>query len=138
MAHRLYYHLVWTTRDRAALIDAGIAGFLTNYLRAIAIRERAQILEIGIVATHVHVLLTARPTTVLPALIQALKGSSSHESRKRQVTTSGTALRWSSGYHLSTVGDRQLEVVRAYVRNQPKCNPDDAISGSSGDLGSRQ
>jgi putative transposase len=137
MAHRLYYHLVWTTRDRAPLIDAGIAGFLSNYLRGIAVRERAQILEVGIVATHIHLLLTARPMTALPGLIQALKGSSSHEARKRRVTTSGLELRWASGYHLSTVGERQLEVVRAYVRNQPRHHPEHAILGWSGDLGSR-
>jgi REP element-mobilizing transposase RayT len=137
MAYRLYYHLVWTTRDRAALIDAGIAGFLSNYLRAIAVRERAQILEIGIVANHVHLLLTARPTTVIPALIQALKGSSSHAARKGGVATTGAELRWASGYHLSTVGERQLAAVREYVRKQPRRHPEQAIRGWSGDLGSR-
>ncbi|HKV73126.1 MAG TPA: IS200/IS605 family transposase [Gemmatimonadales bacterium] len=137
MAFRLYYHLVWTTRDRAALIDAGVAGFLSNYLRAIAVREKAQILEIGIVATHVHVLLAARPTTVMPALIQALKGSSSHAARKAGVATTGVELRWASGYHLSTVGERQLAGVREYVRNQPHHHPEHAVQGWSGDLGSR-
>jgi putative transposase len=137
MADRLYYHLVWTTRDRAALIDAGTAGFLANYLRAIATREKAQILEIGIVSTHIHLLLTTRPTTVLLVLIQALKGSSSHAARKNGVATTNVELRWAQGYHLSTVGERQLDVVRAYVRGQPLHHPEHAITGWSADLGSR-
>ncbi|MEO8030943.1 MAG: IS200/IS605 family transposase [Gemmatimonadota bacterium] len=137
MAHRLYYHLVWTTRDRQPLIDAGIAGFLTTFLRAVATREGAQLLEIGVVATHVHLLLTAPPTAVLPNLIQALKGASSRVAKRDGASSTGVELRWAQGYHLSTIGERQLEQVRHYLRKQSAHHPDHAINDWSGDLGSR-
>ena len=135
MHHRLYYHLVWTTRDRAPLIDAGLAGFLCRFLRAMAARESAQILEIGIVATHVHLLLRTEPVTELPRLIQSLKGASSRLGRKEGHSTSGKQLRWAQGYSLETVGQRQLQMVRDYLRRQPLHHPAEAISGWSGDIG---
>ena len=49
MWHRLYFHVVWTTRDREPLIDARYAVFLSRFLRAVARQERSQILEIGLV-----------------------------------------------------------------------------------------
>ena len=33
MFHRLYCHVVWTTREREPVIDAGLAAFLTRFLR---------------------------------------------------------------------------------------------------------
>src|SRR5437660_668164 len=47
MLDRIYCHIVWTTRDRQPLIDAGLARFLCGFLRAVATQENARILEIG-------------------------------------------------------------------------------------------
>jgi REP element-mobilizing transposase RayT len=57
MRHRLYYHLVLTTRGRAPMIDAMIARYLSDTLPAIALAERTRALELGIVATHVHMVV---------------------------------------------------------------------------------
>jgi len=134
MHHRLYYHPVWTTRDRAPLIDAGLAGFLCRFLRAMAARESAQILELGIVSTHVHLLFRAEPVTELSKLIQLLKGASSHLGRKEGHSNSGKQLRWAQGYSLETVGERQLPVVREYIRSQPVRHREEAIHDWSGDI----
>ena len=136
MSHRLYYHLVWTTRDRAPLIDAGLAAFLVRFLRATATRESAELLEIGIVSTHLHVLLSARQTTSLPRLVQLMKGASSNIARKEGHSGTGMELRWAPGYRLDSVSARQLEAVRAYVRNQCRRHPDQAIPGWRFDPGS--
>src|SRR3954462_863360 len=55
--HRLYLHLVWTTRAREPLIDCALARFLCRFLRAMARKQRAYGLEIGMVQTHVHLLV---------------------------------------------------------------------------------
>lgn len=136
MSQRLYYHLVWTTRDRAPLIDAGLAAFLVGFLRATATRERAELLEIGIVSTHVHVLLSAHQTTNLSRLVQLLKGASSNIARKEGHSNTGKDLRWAPGYRLDSVSARQVEAVRAYVRNQFRRHPEYAIPGWRFDPGS--
>jgi hypothetical protein len=51
MFHELYAHLAWTTRDRLPLIDFEGARFLTRILRALARKEHAYVLEIGLVST---------------------------------------------------------------------------------------
>ena len=66
MRHRLYVHLVWTTRERARLIDRDLARFLCGFLRAMARKERAYVLEIGMVQTHVHLLVRVHPPCQSP------------------------------------------------------------------------
>jgi REP element-mobilizing transposase RayT len=73
--HHVYVHVVWTTRDRVARIDAPLAEFLCRFLRDVARQERALILEIGLVATHVHLLARLHPTTRLPRLMRASKAA---------------------------------------------------------------
>ena len=133
MVHRLYYHIVWTTRDRSPLIDAGLARFLTGFLRAIAHDERARILEMGLVRTHVHLLVRAHPQTDLSRLLQRLKGSSASVAGKERHSSEGNRLRWAKGYSIYTVGSRDLVAVREYLRAQPVRHPDEAIPGWPGD-----
>ena len=128
MRHRIYVHAVWTTKDRLPLIDARAATYLDEHLRIIARQERARVLELGIVATHVHALIRLHPTTVIPRLLQRLKGSTSASLRRLPVGVSGQS-GWERGYNLQSVGERSIDAVGAYVRNQPTHHPDDAIPG---------
>src|SRR5437879_4128508 len=109
MRHRLYYHITWTTLNREPLIDNGIAEFLCRYLRVVAHQERARVLEIGVVTTHVHVLVRAHPQTDLTRLVQRSKGGSSAIAGKERHSTTGTRLKWNKGYSIVTLGPRSLE-----------------------------
>jgi REP element-mobilizing transposase RayT len=133
MIHRLYCHVVWTTRNREPLIDAGLARFLCDFLRGVARQERAKILEIGMVTTHVHLLLRNHPTTDLSRLLQRLKGGSAAIAGKEAHSTDGNLLRWAKGYSIHSVGPRQLAAVRTYLRAQPAHHPDQVIPGWGGD-----
>ena len=133
MLHRLYYHVVWTTRDREPLIDAGLARFLCTFLRGVARQERAVILEIGLVRTHVHLLVRAHPTTDLSRLLQRLKGGSAVIAGRERHSSEGKALRWAKGYSIHTVGARSLVAVRQYLRAQPTHHPKEAILAWRGD-----
>ncbi|MFI5235895.1 MAG: IS200/IS605 family transposase [Gemmatimonadales bacterium] len=131
MRHRLYYHLVWTTRDREPSVTARLAEFLCRYLRHVALEERARILEIGAVSTHLHLLLAADPQTPLPRLIQRLKGGSARVAFKDNVGV----IRWAQGYNLETITPSDIDGVRAYLRSQPTHHPEQAIDGWRGDAG---
>jgi len=65
MRDRIYVHIVWTTRDRQPTIDARVATFLARYLPAVARQERAGVHALGIVRSHVHLLLQLHPTTAV-------------------------------------------------------------------------
>jgi REP element-mobilizing transposase RayT len=129
MRHRLYVHLCWTTRNRAALIDKGIARFLEGFLAAVAQQERGQLLAIGIVRTHVHLLLRLHPTTSIPRLVQRLKGGSSVVATREGHGTGGGRLQWEKGYNIHSVSERALRQVAQYIVAQPLRHPNEAIAG---------
>jgi putative transposase len=133
MRQRLYVHVVWTTRDRRSLISARVARFLTGFLRGVARQEGAQVLEIGLAADHVHLLVRLDVTTRLPRLVQRWKGGSAAVARQEGQGSPGTPLRWSKGYAIQSVSPRALPAVRAYLRAQAQHHPDRAIAGWDGD-----
>ena len=132
MRHRLYIHLVWTTPEREKLIDANLARFLGRFLRAMARKERAYVLEIGMVQTHIHLLVRVHPTVPISTLVKRLKGASSALAAKESIGAS--RLRWAKGYSADTVSARAIDCVRAYLRRQPTNHPDEAIVGWKGDI----
>jgi REP-associated tyrosine transposase len=127
MRSRLFYHLVWTTRDRSPLLDQAAGRFLERYLRAVARQEHARILALGLVRTHVHVLFEARTTTALPRLVQRFKGGSSALINREGHTDGPRPIRWAKGYAIHTVGTRGLRAARAYVENQGEHHPSERI-----------
>lgn len=128
MRDRLYVHVVWITRDREPTIDARVATFLARYLRAVARQERAGFHALGMVRTHVHLLLQLHPTTNISRLLQRLKGGSSVLAN-REGHAGTRPLRWAKGYDIESVSPRALGAARAYVLGQAKHHPQDAIPG---------
>jgi len=133
MRHRLYYHIIWTTRGRLPLLNAELAAFLGRYLRNIARQERAHMLEMGIVTTHLHLLVRTDPQTNLSRLAQRFKGGSAHQANVERLGQGADGLRWAKGYTLETVSPRDLNAVRQYLRTQHERHPEDAIPGWAGD-----
>lgn len=133
MRHRLYIHLVWTTRGRERLIDRDLARFLCRFLRSMARKERAYILEIGMVQTHVHLLARVHPTNSISCLVKRLKGTSSAIAAQEGVGRIGR-LYWAKGYSVQSVSTRSIDMVRAYLRRQPIHHPGEAIVGWDGDV----
>jgi putative transposase len=133
MRHRLYYHIIWTTRGRLPLLNAELAGFLGRYFRNIARQERAHVLEMGIVTTHLHLLARADPQTNLSRLVQRFKGGSAHQANVERLGQGAEGLRWAKGYTLETVSPRGLDAVRQYLRTQPERHPGEAVPGWAGD-----
>ena len=119
---RQYYselnlHMVWHTKESSPV--------LTQLVEPLAHRELRQKLvntpgvfvhEIGGIETHVHLCVTIPPTIRVSEFIGQLKGASSHEVNQR--LGRGKLLHWQEGYGVVTFGTKDLEWVKAYVRNQ--------------------
>jgi putative transposase len=133
MYHRLYLHLVWTTRDREPLIDAGVAAFICRTLRSVARKERGYILEIGMVRTHVHVLMRVHPTVTISRMVQRLKSLSSTMANREHLSDVGAPLYRAKGYSVNSVSPPNLGIVRGYLRRQPIHHSAEAIVGWPGD-----
>lgn len=125
--HRLYVHLVWTTLQRLPLLTADRARILACYLRATARHHQARVLEVGMVTSHVHVLLQFEPSTALVKLVQALKGGSATVINRE--VPAQPPLRWARGYSMHTLGERHVDAVRAYIARQPEKHALERIAG---------
>ncbi len=113
----IFAHLSWTTFARLPLIDAKVAAFLEKFLDAECQRQSARMLAVGIVRDHVHLLIELPATFNVPRLVQGLKGASARIANRDRIV-GHESLRWAQGYDLRSVGPRQLDAVKAYVRNQ--------------------
>ena len=128
MRHRIFLHVVWTTRDREKLLTAALADFLEGFLGAVAVQEHATMLAFGAVQTHVHLVVRVKPTTDIPRLLQRWKGGSGVIAARERIAASGY-LRWEKGYSMDSVSSRGLGHAIAYVLHQAERHPDEAIPG---------
>jgi REP element-mobilizing transposase RayT len=84
-------------------------------------------MELGIVSTHLHMLLQLHPLTSIPRLVQRLKGGSSVLASREGHCPGHLPLKWERGYDIESVSGRALDVVRRYVQGQPERHPEEAI-----------
>lgn len=113
---RLFYHAVWTTRNREALIEPAREQDLHRYLW-----EKARTLgglphAVGGIEDHIHLALSIPPRLAVSIAIGQLKGASSHFVTHVVAPDSGFA--WQGEYGVLSFSERALPKVVAYVRRQ--------------------
>ena len=111
----LHYHLVFSTKNREALITPDWRARLHDYLGG-TVRGLGGFPEgIGGVADHVHLLVGLKATHCLSEVMRELKKASS-------VWVHGEigqrAFAWQEGYAAFTVSATARESVRHYIANQ--------------------
>ena len=89
-----------------------------HYLRGRLINTPgAFVHEVGGTENHVHVVVSITPTILISDLIGQLKGASAHEINQK-LGSGRKVLEWQTGYGVVSFGTKDLEWVKAYVRNQ--------------------
>jgi putative transposase len=106
---RLYYHLVWSTKNRADLITPSQESCLFSYLCLKAGELECKILGINGCSDHIHLILEIHPKLSVSEVVKRLKGSSSHQFADIQ---------WQRSYGALTVSERSLEAALSYVNQQ--------------------
>ena len=127
MAVRLYGLLTWTTFRRLPLLHPKVAAFLRRILPKIADRYDARVVEIGIVRSHVHLIVELSPRPDVPRLVQGLKGASARIAN-RDGYMPRARLRWCADYEFRSIGVNDLQRAIAYVRDQNRRHPDLAVA----------
>ena len=111
----LHYHLVFSTKERRALIENQWRDRLHAWLGG-AVRTMGGVAEaVGGVEDHVHLLVGLRGTHCLSEVLRELKASSSawvHRDVKRPLFA------WQDGYGAFTVSQSQRPRVRRYIERQ--------------------
>src|SRR2546428_3876735 len=120
-AHRIFFHLTWSTLARRPLINAPTRAFLDEYFRKIALQERATIVSLGFLQTHAHLLIRTGPRYDLPRLVQLLKGGSSYAASPPPGNLPG--LRWNSADSVASVSPKLRAQAMAYIGGQGGRHP---------------
>ncbi|HZZ78961.1 MAG TPA: IS200/IS605 family transposase [Gemmataceae bacterium] len=112
----LYYHIIFSTKNRHPWINPDIEQRVWEYLGGIARQHDMKALKVGGVEDHVHIVVSMRPPVAVSHAVQMFKGNSSrwiHETLPNL-----RAFSWQDGYGAFTVNKSQLPEVIEYVANQ--------------------
>jgi putative transposase len=109
-------HFVWHTKHDGPLLTPEIESLTHRELRQKIVNwPGAYVHEIGGIETHVHLAVSLAPTITPSEFVGQLKGGCSHEVNQK---LGRKLLEWQSGYGVVSFGTKDLEWVKAYVRNQ--------------------
>jgi putative transposase len=113
---RLYYHLVWATKERLPFLQPEIEPRLYKYMT-----NRARGLGVKVWAAngwvdHVHFIVSIPPKLSLADFVQEIKGSSSHFLNHSCELPRTFA--WQRGYGVFSLGESQKPYAIQYVEMQ--------------------
>jgi REP element-mobilizing transposase RayT len=114
----LFYHVVWGTRRREALIDDGRADVIERSIRATSHDLDAVVHAVGFMPDHVHVAVSVPPRHAIAAAVRQLKGESSHLVNHSAGANGTDCFAWQPEYGVVSFSERSLDHVVAYVRSQ--------------------
>jgi len=111
-------HVIFSTKERRRFISQEMQPRVWGYMAGIARNHGFEVIKIGGVEDHVHVLLLLPPTIPLSKAVQLLKVSTSKH--LNETKTKGDSFTWQEGYGAFSVSASQTPGVVEYIENQAK------------------
>lgn len=124
---RLFYHLVWGTRNREPLISAEWENSLHNAIAAKASELGALVHAVGGIEDHIHLVASVPPKIALSAFIGQVKGNSSHFVNHE--LHMDVPFAWQAEYGIVSFGGKMLDTVVRYAKNQRKHHAEETTLG---------
>jgi len=112
----LLTHLVFSTKDRAPVLDAAVRPALHAYLATVARNADCECYRAGGVADHVHLAVRIARTVTVANLVEELKTSSSKWLKTQAPALSAFA--WQRGYGAFSVGPADRVALVKYIEHQ--------------------
>jgi REP element-mobilizing transposase RayT len=109
-------HVVFSTKDRAPVLDGVVRPDLYAYLATIARNVDCECFRVGGIADHVHLAIRLCRTMDVAKLVEGLKSSSSKWLKTQSPGLSKFA--WQRGYGAFSVGPADLEGLVHYIDTQ--------------------
>jgi len=113
---RLYYHIVWATKNRYPYITVNKESQLYSYIISKSNNLECIVHAIGGVADHLHLVTSIPPKLSIAEFVKIIKGSSSHFYNMELQDEIKFA--WQDGYGIFSLGTKQLDKAVNYVNNQ--------------------
>jgi putative transposase len=113
---QLFYHLVFSTKNRIKFIHQEIERRAWAYIGGIARKHDLCALQVGGIEDHIHALVMARPVVAPCQVPLWLKAESSKWIRTEFSRLSKFG--WQDGYGIFSVSQSSVPDVMAYIENQ--------------------
>ncbi len=114
--HQLFYHMVWSTKNRLPLLTAESEAIIHNFLRTKAIGLGATVFAVGGIEDHVHVVASIPPKIAVAKFIGQIKAVASTIFNKSGC--SNTPFFWQKEYGVFSFDAKRLPNYIAYVERQ--------------------
>ena len=109
-------HIVFSTKNRADLIEPEIEDGLFGYMHGIVENNDAKLITANGTANHVHLLVSLGRKIDFPELIGDIKRDTSKWIKKQDGKFDD--FYWQKGYGAFSIGQSQVETVCKYIKNQ--------------------
>ncbi len=115
---RVYYHLVWATKNREPLITPEVETRLFGYIIRKAAEVETRVYAINSWNDHLHLIASIPPKVAVAEAVKTIKGASAHDLNYAGGFDGSFA--WQRGYGVLSVGERQKHIAIAYVEAQKR------------------
>lgn len=112
----LYFHIIFSTKNRLPLITPDIQFRLYEYIGGILAHRKCALRAAGGIADHIHLLASLNRDSCVSDAVRDVKSLSCAWIHDSFVHSRDFA--WQSGYAAFTVSYSNLESVRAYLASQ--------------------
>jgi len=113
---QIYYHIVFSTKDRVPALTADKRDALFRYIWGILKNKQAHLYRINGVEDHLHIFTSLHPSVSLSDLIRDIKTSTSRWIKSEGVFPSFAG--WQDGYGAFTVSHSDRNDVIEYIKDQ--------------------
>jgi putative transposase len=113
---RMLVHIVFSTKERRNLIASDLEPELYKYIGGICRTNESPLLAAGGTDNHLHLVVSLSKNLALSDLLMIMKKDSS-----KWIKSKGPRFadfHWQDGYGAFSIGESQLETVRAYLGRQ--------------------
>ena len=123
---RLFYHIIWGTKNRLPLIESAWESDLHGYIWGKATALECIPHAINGMQDHMHVVISIPPKLSVATLIGQLKGASSH--RVNELFVSNNSFAWQIEYGVFSFSEKSLSTIVDYVKNQKKHHAENSLN----------
>ncbi|MBI4175009.1 IS200/IS605 family transposase [Candidatus Berkelbacteria bacterium] len=125
MSHCIFscdYHLVWPTKYRRKIFNAGMLAYLQEFLKSWPEHHPDVLLkEVNTDEDHIHLLVSIPPTKSVGMVVRTIKSTTARVLKLKfphlKTVYWGTDSIWSAGYFVSTLGVNEA-LIRRYIQKQ--------------------
>jgi putative transposase len=112
-----YYHVIWTTKNRASLLIPEIESIVLKTIHEVSLENRSPIVALNGCENHIHVAVQINLSLSVSEWVKRVKGASAR-TVNRDTEELETRFRWQEGYGVLTFGEKHRPVVVAYIERQ--------------------